>query len=902
MNRPLNIYITALFFVLLSASCRQAKYVPEGQYLLKDNDIAFKGEKKGDITWEKSHDLINKAEMLELVRPTPNRSLRLFFYNRIDTTNLKEQMLRKEKKFRRKNEKRIEKQYRINTKRIKRAEENGDSLYRHKVIQEKEVKYGWRNWIRSNMGEPPVLLDTFRVRKAQEQMEIYLKKRGFYYATVTDTIEYNEKKRKAYVKFFVEAGKPYRIRTVSFDSIPENKGFIAQYNDMLETENPLIVPGKLLDEDVLDAERERFSQYCRDEGAYFGFNKNYIGYVVDTTVADFQADVTFFIKPKYVENPNNPGEEIKLPHLVYRVKSVTFYLHNPNKESFKDYPKFVRRCDSLGIEPEIDGRFALLDTIYDKDRGTFIYNEIPFVNPELLDKQNFLEINRPEEGINKYYKEYYVERSYRTLSNLGIFANISPKIFVDPEAPLSNQVIVEYDLMPNEKHTFLFEPRATNTNGTLGIMGTVSYSNNNFFRGAQQLKLSFIGGMESQPLIVGTQGDNTAQSRILQLNTFEWGPKVSLVFPKLVPLPRSLQQQLSKRLYPQTVIDLEANYQKRTEFKRQLAGFNYKWSFEQDKTQKWEVSLVKFNFVKLDKEDFFEAKLQQINDPFLLNSYTDHFTTLFGANYHYNNYRSNRRTKMHLHDLKLSASESGFIIGLLYQAVLNLGWSEGDINSGGLQQLFGVPYTQFTKLDGQYVVSQYINKKHKLVYRAMAGVSNPYGNSPSVPYEYSFFAGGSNDIRAFEARTMAPGSTKLYADTNSTQTQIGDMRLEANMEWRFEMTSILEGALFLDAGNIWNIKREGVANTDPGTFNLNTFYKQVALGTGYGIRADFDFLIVRFDLAFALHNPYLPSGERWIGQDKTAYKSYFEADENGDLINYKRPHGLRINFGIGYPF
>lgn len=191
-----------------------------------------------------------------------------------------------------------------------------------------------------------------------------------------------------------------------------------------------------------------------------------------------------------------------------------------------------------------------------------------------------------------------------------------------------------------------------------------------------------------------------------------------------------------------------------------------------------------------------------------------------------------------------------------------------------------------------------------MVFRTMAGMGFASGNSPSLPYEQAFFAGGSNDIRAFEARTMAPGSTKTYADSNSTKTQIGDTRFEANAEWRFEMTSLLEGAIFVDAGNIWNLRKGTVAADDPSVLKPES-WREIAIGIGYGFRADFDFLIVRLDLSFALHNPHLPAGERWWLEPKTTYASeiYFEKNpETNKLINYKSPHPLRFNFGIGYPF
>ena len=906
MNRQLIKYFLVAITAILVIGCRQAKYVPEGQYLLKDNEVGFKIRKKDKIKIKGSHDLVSLDDLYDLIKPTPNRSLKLFFYNRIDTLKHQKQVDKKEEKYRKKNEKRKIKENEINNRRREKAIAKGDSLYKYRQISDKEVKLGWREWVRVRMGEPPILLDTLRVRKSKEQMEIYLRKKGFYFGSVKDTIIYKEKKRKAEVNFVVDPGQPYRIREIKFDTVPKNMRLIQQYAEMVEEKGTLLKPGGLLDQDILDDERERYTEFCRNEGAYFGLNKNYIGFVADTTVGNLQADIIIFIKPRMVENPKNKEEQIEIKHHVYRIRHVTFKMHNPDEYSFKNYELYKQRCNEYQLPlRDKKGRYQLLDTLFIYGKGTFIYNEEPFLDPNLLDKQNFLEIDRGNhpDSTKKYYQEYYVERSYRTMSNLGVFSTITPKVEVDPAAPLDRFVVVTYDLMPVKKQSFLFEPRVSNTNGILGILGTISYTNRNLFRGAQQLQISFTGGMESQPLIVGTD-ETGGVTRAFQLNTFEWGPKISMTFPKLVPLPKSLQETFSKRLYPKTVLDLTVNFQNRSEFRRTLSEFGYAWEFKSGKTQNWNLTWMELNYVRLQKEQFFQDKLEQLNDPFLLNSYTDHLTLLTKLTWHFNNVKSNVRKSKHLHDVTLSGSMSGkALTPLIYSGLESLGAGFVDVNAMDLRQFFGVPYTDFWKFDGQYVASQYINEKHKMVYRVIAGIGFASGNSPSLPYEQAYFAGGSNDIRAFEARTMAPGSTKTYADTNSTLTQIGDMKFEANAEWRFGMNSLLEGAVFVDAGNIWNLRRDTIAADDPAVLKT-TSWREVAIGVGYGIRADFEFLIVRLDLSFALHNPHLPVGERWWLTPKTTYASeiYFEEGPDGELLNYEAPHPLRFNFGIGYPF
>ncbi len=898
--------IPLLVFVLIG--CRQSKYIAEGQYLLKENEISFELEEKGEEVVKNSHPILSSSEIYELVKPVPNLKLKLFFYNRIDTVKHKKQVEKKSEKYRRKNEKRKIKENKINNKRIKKAEERGDSLYRHKVIRPKSVKLGWRDGVRKRLGQAPIALDTNRAKKSKKQIEIYLKKKGFYTAKVKDTIIYNEKKRWAKTGFIIDAGTPYRIREIKFDSTAKTAGIYNEYKKMIEKEGALLESGNLLDEEVLDNERERFTKYGRDEGALFGFNRNYVGFVVDTTVGDLQADVIIYIKPKIIDNPYNEKEKIEVPHKTFKVRNAVFRLHNPDEASFKDYEAYKKKCDALNLPYRNDsdkGRFQLLDTLFIYGKGRFIYNEKPFLDPDLLDKQNFLEIDRSDDSLNpveRYYKEYYIERSYRTMSQLEVFSNISPEIVIDPEEPLGRWLIVTYDLTPLKKQSFLFEPRLSNTNGILGTFGTVGYTNKNLFGGAQKLQLSFIGGLESQPLIVGLDGNGEEVQSSFGLNTFEWGPKASLILPKLAPLPKKLQDQISKRSYPKTTLNLAVNFQKRAEFKRTLTQLGYEWSFQQDKVQRWEIALIEIDFVRLEKETFFQERLDLLNDPSILNSYTDHLTTILRPVYHYSNINSNKRDHRNLHDIVASVDLSGFLLTpLIYNGLENSSGQVG-LNLDSLKSFFNVPYTQFLKFDLQYILSQYLNKKNKFVFRAIAGAGFASGNSLSLPYEQAFFAGGSNDLRAFQARTVAPGTVQTYADNNATTTQIGDLKLETNLEWRFKMTSLFEGAVFADIGNIWNIAYDGEDVNAPGIFQFDRFYKELSIGLGYGLRADLDFLIVRLDLAFALHDPHLPEGERWWLSDKTEYRSFFDVDINGDLVDFISPHPLQFNFGIGYPF
>ncbi|MBN4071245.1 BamA/TamA family outer membrane protein [Crocinitomix catalasitica] len=892
MHHHWPVYIFFGIGILLITGCRQAKYVSEDSYLLHKNVIEFRVEEKGVIDTSGSHDILNATEMHEFIRPVSNRHLRLWTFNRIDTVRNHHKVVKKTKKFADKNKNRAKKEDRINDERIAKARLKGKEYYKPKRIRQKTPRLGWREYVRTKWGEAPVELDTAKANKTASQLEIYLRKRGFRNGNVEHSIAYDEKKKKAVVSYLVTAGKPYLINAIHFDSINRNKQFMRLYDRMNGEEGFILEVGNPLDEDKLDEERSRFASYCRNN-AYFGFNKKYINFEVDTSIGNQKAIIKILIKQKMIPLPSDSTKMAVLPHRSYRVKNVTYYLHNPDSLSFeKDYPDFLKRCRERGIQPRVNNVYSLLDTIRIKGKGTFIYNYKPFLKPDLLDAQNFLEITSKE--IPRYYKEYYVERTYRTMNKLGVFATITADIKIDPENPVRDSVLVTYHLVPSKRQSFLLEPRTTNTNGVLGLSGAITYTNKNCFRGAQRLETSLIGGIEAQPSILRTDA-TTPLTPLDFINTFEIGPTLSFTFPKLVPMGKKLQSKLSKRLYPTTVYKSAVNIQRRAEFLRVKGTFSYNWNFKEGKTREWKVSLIDLSFISLSDDAAFQASLVSLNDLFLINSYSDHLTTSFGANWHFNNLHSNRRLKKqskHIHDIDIKAMSSGIVLYATQIGKNNL------TTADSLRSIGPVPFTTFLKFDIQYIINQHLSRKAKLAYRIIAGSGHPYLNSPSLPYEFSFFAGGSNDIRAFPAKTMAPGGTQKYLDTNLTLTQIGDMRLEANIEYRYKVTSLIELGFFIDAGNIWLIKPKG-GPKDFAAFRWDGFYRQIAIGAGIGLRADLDFLVVRLDASWPIHNPYLPAGEKWIfDQVKDDFNGYLS--DAG--IAWPKPHKVNFSFGIGYPF
>ena len=914
--------VLLFLFLFVFSGCKQAKYVPDGEFLYttKKKNL-FRSAKKSTIHFIVAEDsaLVAKSsqsqivieDLYDLLKPQPNKPLKLFVYNRIDPVKMEAQIEKKKLKTIKKNNKRIARQNRINRKRNAKAKVKGESHYFEKNIRLKKERKGWRHWISINIGTPPVLMDSIKVAKSAQQIQLFLKKRGFYENTVNDSIVYNYRQQKAYPIYSIKPGRPILINSIQLDPATGSSGLQTEYKSMLKKQNTMIFKGDLLDEDKLDAERERFSKFCRDN-AYFNFSKSYIYFEVDTSKAPYKADVTMRIIPKTIEDDDGNTKEVI--HRNYKVSDVTYFIHNKNAKSFKDFETYKSRLEQYGLSVS-GGKYPLLDTLNYADtvlkkkfvffgpadtliyRGTFIYNEKLPVSPFLLDRQNYLEIT--DGGDNGWYREYYVERSYSRMLGLDIFGSITPVVMYDPNQ--TGRVMMRYDLTPSNKQIFSFEPNLSNSNGYLGLSASANYTNKNIFGGAEKLKISITGGAESQPAVFDRTIDGEpVLSSGRQFNTIEIYPKVSLEFPRLLLMPKSLQRTLGKRLYPQTLLELSYNYQKRTDFTRNLTEFSYAWKFSEGKTKTHKVKWQSFNFVKLDKSENFQLLLSQLNDPFLINTYNDHFSNKFEYVFSYNNQRVQREDgkKNYLFGTA-TASTSGYIFDITGVGKNNV--------VDGLRQVLGVPFTQFTRVD--FDIRYYMNlikarpNKQIIAYRFLAGLGYAYGNSPSLPYEESFFAGGSNDIRAFAARTMAPGGTQTWRDPNSTTTQVSDMRLELNIEYRFQFSDFLKAAIFTDAGNIWKLRSDGSSTEeDLGVFNPSTAGEQIAIGAGAGLRLDFDFFVVRLDMAIPVHNPYMFQGERWIWEKRTEYAAELNNLPADYVSTLSRPFRPTLSFGIGYPF
>lgn len=881
MQRTKLTYILPIL-ILFAFGCNQTKYVPESKYLVKKNKIVVKGDK------------LDKDDVASIVRQPANYKRlwikwKLNAFNTFDSTKIAEKRALKDAEIRQKNEKRLEKQIRINKKRIAKAKGKGRDFYTHKSVRLKDTlnppKF-FREWYKYEIGEPLVVFDSSAYEKTLEQMTAYLKQKGYYYGKTEGLVKYKEGHKKAVVSYYITTGNQYTIRDTKVKG--ENEEVLEAYNEYVRTRHDPPLIGDPLDTELLDSYRSRVAKFMRDS-SFYGFSANHITYKVDSTVGDMQVDVTIEFGDRTVRAVASSDSLIQIKHQKYSIDAVYFHM----ADTLQYEGNFIEMMKNNGFSL-YDGPFLnTVDTIvYAKTKGgsiidnreaTFYYNGKPFVKPLVLESQNFLE-------KNSRYSNKNAEDSYAALLRMDLFKAIKTEIVELGEDRLQ----IHYYIAPKKRQSYSFQPRATNTNGYLGAQVSFSYTNRNLFRGGERLTLSLSGGFESQPAIFDeTQGDQVVSTG-RSFNTFEIGPNVRLTLPGLFPLRSS---DISKKRRPQTIISSGYSYQNREDFERRSFQLDYEWKFIVTKTSLFEVGLPGVSvirFVNINKSEEFQQRLDDLGDLFLLNAFSNQFIWQdWRFRYEYNiKEKPNRRGNSQLYFASVFEPAGN---------VLSVFRPFQDTTDQGQFAINGVGYSQFARLDNELIFSKPFRNERSINMKLEIGGGLPYGNTTtSLPFDYSFFAGGANDNRGWRARTLGPGGYKYYLDTLRSSTQIGDLRIGAFGEFRFAINSFFKGAVFMDAGNIWT------TSEDPNRLNgqiSGDWWRQIAVATGVGLRMDLEYFIIRVDLGLPIRNPALPRGENWFFQKKDEFEqeaiNAFGNDWRDFTPNLYIPN---IHLGIGYPF
>ena len=451
------------------------------------------------------------------------------------------------------------------------------------------------------------------------------------------------------------------------------------------------------------------------------------------------------------------------------------------------------------------------------------------------------------------YSEDVIKNTYSRFSALRMFSSVN----IGMTQADTNKVNCEISLSQSKTQGFKVNLEAsTNSSGLLGVSPQLSYYHKNLFRGGEWLNLSFMGNFQFK------LNDD--------VHSNEFGVSGGLSFPKFFLLP----YRYFKGAIPRTDINLSYNYQNRPEYTRNIISTSYGYSGNIKNRFFYQAYPVQLNVVKLfDLDEDFYKTLD--NDPFLKNAYQNHFDLGSGAMFYYTtNTSANPRDTYFYSRLQFD------IAGNLLSAFKPL--MKKDANGSGM--IWNTPFSQFVR--GELTIGRTWvfgrNSGQAVATRLLAGAGYAYGNSSGLPFEKHFYGGGANSLRGWQARTVGPGCSPR--DTSFViPNQTGDMKLEANIEYRFDMFWKVAGAVFVDAGNVWTLNTDGSSEMRESMFRWKDLGESIAANWGVGVRLNLGFLLLRVDMGMKIHDP--SRMQKWVSPGK-----WLKRD------NYA------LHFGVGYPF
>ncbi len=676
-------------------------------------------------------------------------------------------------------------------------------------------------WVNHNLGVEPVYYSNVYTNDSKRQIENYLNNTGFFKSKVTATK--SEKNKRASVVYRITPAKPYKIRNVNKKI---NDSVVAKEIDRIV--NDLVVKtGDNYNVFTMDKERDIITTHLRDNG-YFMFSKDYIFYEVDTNFRQNKADVTLRID----------GDR----HYKYLINNVFIY------------PDYNIKTASAIVNDTVPFTFSLRRK-NPEYHFNFIYGQNPKVNLKTFNQ--VIQIHQGEE-----FSQKRISQTYGALGSLKLYRLSNISFDTVPSANDSVKLLnCTITLQKDKIHYYNLQLEGTNSGGDLGALGSFSYRNNNIFRGSEVLRVTLKGGFQAQRV-----NHDIIQEGIF--NTKEFGVDASIMFPRFLS-PIALHRFVTE-YQPKTVLLTGYNMQIRPLYTRYIitASFGYNW--RSSNTVEHFLTPVNLNTVKVFPTDLFAFVLDFETNQRIKDRYTDHL--IFGLNYSFI-FNNQNVKKNNFFYFKFDIETSGNLLSLFNNTPIITK------SSDNYHQIIGIRYAQYVKYQFDLRFYHYFRNRNMLAMRVMYGQGIAYGNSIDLPFERSFYAGGSNGMRGWQFRNLGPGEFQNEYSLNIEH--IGDLQLESNIEYRFPVYGFFKGAIFADIGNIWTLSNNEAF--PGGQFKLDKFHKQIALDAGFGLRLDFSYFLIRLDVAAPLRDPSYDEEHRWR-VSKLQWK---------DVV---------WNFGIGYPF
>ncbi|WP_317167558.1 translocation and assembly module lipoprotein TamL [Winogradskyella helgolandensis] len=737
-----------------------------------------------------------------------------------------------------------------------------------------ESRRNFNAWLKRT-GEAPVIYDEDKTIKTAKNLRKYYYSKGWFNNEVTYDVE-KDSNKLAKVTYKVTKKKPYILD--SLRPIISSSAIDSVYPKFIRA--TLLKKGEQFDEQNYETERERINTYLRNTGFYH-FGQDYIRFEMDTINTNHKVHTDLIIANRTIRGDDSTTTE---PFKIYKIKEVNIY-----------------------TDDNFDNRFkAITDTATYKDINLYSKEKLKF-RPKALTDAVFINA-----GDN--YSDLARSRTSRYLNDLQMFRY--PNIdFIENEADTT--LTANIFLEPKKKYSLSFDPEINTSNiQTIGFSFSTGLKIRNVFRGAETLEISGIAA------IGASKTRNDLEASFFDIN--EFGGNIRLTIPRLFS-PFNTDKIIPKYMSPSTIINLSATSQQNIGLDKQaISGvFSYNWFPSNTVTNTLELFNV--NFVKnLNTSNYFgvytnsfsslNSIAQDINyigsdeslyDSSLSNSYApaddfisdvltgntsltsndDDFTTvnnieerkerltennlIFSTSF---DYKKDKRKNIFDNDFSVFKWRVE-LAGNFLSGISSLAGAPK--NDAGNYEVFGVAFSQYFKTEIDYVKYIDLGRKNVLAFRSYAGIAIPFGNSNSIPFAESFFAGGPNDNRAWTAYNLGPGSSKSTNEFNEA-----NFKIHLSAEQRFSLFGAFQGAVFVDAGNIWNALDN--VTDDAATFTSFNSLKDIAVGSGFGIRYDFDFFVLRFDVGLKTYDPSQSDNNRW-------FRDY----------NFRN---AVYNIGINYPF
>lgn len=668
-----------------------------------------------------------------------------------------------------------------------------------------------------NLGEPPTVFSPSLTLASQRQLRQAMINKGYLHADVA--VDSAVHGRKIDLTYTVTPRQIYLIDSLSL-VCPDADIKAIVIADSLQR---IVQPAQPLDRTSIDRERTRLTDLLRQNG-YYAFTRDYITFIADTLHGSQKVNLQLSIAPAHT----NDGKHVR--YIVRRVVFDALSLNAPSVDTIPFRDIFYTR--------PLDGA------------------ENPFIKPSILAENNFIEQDAP-------YNAAQIDRTYEALARLGTVKSVN--IVMLPTAkPGEMDALVH--LQRNRLQGITAELEGTNSEGDLGVGVGVTYRHRNIFHGSELLTVKAHGSYES----ISGNLEGLINNHYTEAST-----ELSLTFPRFdFPF---LTRQYRRKTLASTEVALSGSYQERPEYTRIIAAatFRYKWN-NRLATNRRTFDLIDLSYVFLPRSTINFLDEVSTGNPLLRYSYEDHLIMRSG----YSMFLTNRPSQAaflpgrNVWTMRFNAESAGNLLYLISKAVRQH-------KSDGVYKIFSTQYAQYVKGEVDWAIRRAFSRRFSLAFRAGAGVAVPYGNSQMVPFEKRFYAGGANSVRGWNVRTLGPGRYDSHNSVVSFINQCGDIRLDLNLEARCRLFWVIEGALFIDGGNVWTIRN--YQSQPNGQFHFNSFYRELAWAYGAGFRLDFSYFLLRLDLGLKAYNPA-------IGQ------------EPWPLTHPDWHRDATFHFSVGYPF